>query len=532
VSSEKTEIGVRASRRAVIAAGVAGGGLLFAGQAGRVLAEAGSAPTIRLNPDSAERALPALFWGYNSPAPYIPYEMPAFTPAVKALGPHFLRFPGGTVGNYYNWRSGYMEVPDAGKAGSIYREQLVHRAVPAEKRDHPKGMWVEDWNRIARDVGANLVIEANIETSTPEDQAAWFADMKKKGVRSDYVEMGTEFFSAMRDDMGRKRFPDPKTAHDITKKVYDAIKPQLPSSAKVAVQSSSALFELSRKPWPGESLPPNDYTTLQREWDWDQALKPEPWFDAVTMHLYPKEYASAGENLVNRLPASAQEVFDAMLARADGGYDTAISDVVGRVPGKEIWLTEYGAFEPMQTFNGVEVHFNGLWLHQVTRELLAMMRHPQVTVSCYHALKADGTLMATFRTEGSSLKPINASAVQSWFFHASRGPGCTWQRMKIEGATQIAANGVRPGQKYWDVEAGIFRKGADRVLFVHNTSKTARRIDLSQIVPSQASVSAQTIATPDLLASLEMATPVPQPLATKPALDVPGYSITRVTWSA
>jgi hypothetical protein len=521
------------SRRAVIAAGAAAGGVLLAGMAGRVLAEPGPSQSIRLKPQSAERPLPTRFWGYNSPAPYITYEMPAFVPAVKALGPHFLRFPGGTVGNYYNWHSGYMEVPDAGAAGSVYREWLVHQKVPQEKKAHPEGMWVEDWSKIAEAVDANLVIEANLETSTPEDQAAWFADMKAKGVAAGYVEMGTEFFLAMDDDMGRKRFPDPETTTKLTKEFCAAIRPHLPADAKVAVQSSSSMFELRKRAGSGTDTPLNDNITLRRIREWDAALKPEAWFDAVTIHFYPKEIDAAGMDLVKKLPASAEDVFAAMIARADSGFDEGISDVVRRVPGKEIWMSEYGAFDPQQTFYGMPIHFTGLWLHQVTREMLTMMRHPQLTVSCFHALKCDGSLTATFATEGDRLRPINAAAVQSWFFHASRGPGCTWQGMTIDGAAQIAAkSGARPGETYWDVDAGLFRKGAEHTLFIHNASKTPRRIDVSGIVSPLTLLSAETIATPDLLTNFELGTPVPQQIATKPALEVPAYSITRVTWSA
>jgi len=526
MTSRENPFNMATSRRGLMAGGAAIGGMLLAGQAGRVLAEPGPAQTIRLSPEAAERALPARFLGYNSPGTYIPYEMPAFVPAVTALAPQFLRFPGGTVGNYYNWHTGYMEVPDAGDAGSIYRKQLIHMMIPMMKRMHPEGVWVEDWQKIADTVGADLVIEANIETSTPEEQAAWFADMQSKGVRPEFVEMGTEFFIAMFDDMGRARFPDPETTTRLTKQFYDAIRPKLPSGAKVAVQTASSAFEMLKAPAPDANI------TQRRTWAWDQALKPEPWFDAVTMHLYPTEVGAAGMDLFKKLPGSAEDILGAMVARADGGFDRGISDISHRVPGKEIWLTEYGAFDPAQTFYNLPMQFNGLWLHQVTRELLTIMRYPQITMACYHSLMANGNLMSTFATVGGELKPINAAAVQHWFFEASRGPGCTWQRMAIEGATQVTAHGKIAGETYWDIDAGIYRNGSRHTLFIHNVSKTPRRVNLSKIAAPNAALSAETIATPDLLVNLELGTPIPQPLAVQPALEVPAYSITKVVWSA
>jgi hypothetical protein len=518
--------GMKASRRAVLASGAAAGALMFAGQASRVLAEAGPVQTIKLTPEVAPRALPAHILGYNCPGAVIPYEMPAFVPALKAIGPQFLRFPGGTVGNYYNWHDGQMEVTDVGDSGSAFRKHFARVLMPESRKLHPNGIWVEDWDKIAKDVDASLVIMANLETSTPEGQAAWFADMKTKSVHARYVELGNEFFLGMGDEAGREKFPSPEYTTALTKRFYDAIKPNLPRDAKVAVQSSSAAFGLRSAPKPDAEI------TLRRIWDWDQALKPEPWFDAVTMHLYPTETGAAGLDTVKKLPATVDTVFDAMLARVDGGYDRGLSDVAARVPGKEIWMTEYGAFDPYEMYLGMEMHYTGLWLHQVTREMLTIMRHPQVTVACFHAAYFyPGILMSDLLKVGDELKPINGAAVHHWFFEASRGPGCTWQRMKIDGAVSVAANGARPGETYWDVDAGIFRRGSENNLFVHNASKTPRRLDLSSIVPLQATLSAETIATPELLAPLDTATSVPQPLATSSGIEVPAYSITRLKWN-
>jgi hypothetical protein len=505
----------------------AAGGLLLAGRAARAMAENSAVAAVRLSPETPARSLPAHLMGYNTPGPYIPYDMPDYLPALKALGPQWVRFPGGTVGNYYNWHSGFMEVPDAGAASGFYRKYLLTRAVPRSKSLHPKGVWVEDWQRIANELDADLVIEANLETSTPQEQATWFGAMQKNGVTPNFVEMGTEFFLAMDDDMGRARFPDPESATALTKTFVDAIRPTLPANAKIAVQSSSAAFEMSAPPGPDASI------TAQRTWAWDQSLKSLPWFDAVTMHLYPTESRSVGLPLIKKLPGSTEEIFDSMVARADGGFDRAIDDVAQRVPDKEIWITEYGGFDPAQTLSGVKLEFNGLWFHQVTRELFSLMRHPQVRLSCFHAANTDWSLMGTFQTVGDVLKPVNASGAQSWFFHASRGPGCTWQRMKIDGAKKIAAAaGLRPGETYWDIDAGVFQNSSRHTLFIHNASRTARKVYLSAIVPIGATLSAETMATPHLLASLESTPPAPQTLATTPDLIVPPYSLSRIIWSA
>jgi len=522
----ETHIGPRASRRLVMQSGLAmAGGLLFAGAAGRAMA-ASAAPIVRLKPSVAERSIPSRMLGMNTPGVFdVPYEDPKYLAALKAVAPNIIRFPGGTVGNYYNWRIGYMEVPD-GPGASVYRKYLIKNALPASRKLHPKGIFIEDWVKIARDMDAALVFNPNLESSSLDEQGAWFADMHGKGIVPNLIEMGTEFFLAMfMDPLTLNIFPDWAATMKRTKQYYDVMKPYLPKDAKVAVQSASSSFH--------ESNPAASANALTRhEAQWDADMKPEPWFDAVTTHLYPGLEGSAGAGALKGLPGNADQVYAAMIARADEGFDRTLDETAARMPGKEIWMTEWGAFEAAQTLGGASAYFSGMWLHQVTRGQLSILRHPRVVLSNFHSAFASGNIMSTFTRANGDYVPINAASVIHWFFTASRGPDAHYQRLEVEGAERISANGTVPGERFWDVEAGIFRRGKEHVLLVHNAWKTPRQIDLSLVIAPDTPIAAETIATPDLLVDLEKGTPVPQPLPTTPVLEVPPYSLTRVSWSA
>lgn len=483
---------------------------------------------VRIKAEGRERQLPSRMLGLNTPCVYdIPYEDPKAVAAIKATAPNIVRFPGGTVGNYYNWRIGFMEVPD-GPGASVYRKLLINSSVPASKRLHPQGVFIDDWMKVVRELDADLVLNPNLETSTVDEQRAWFADMHRKGIVPRNIEMGTEFFLAMfMDPMTLAVVPDWPTTIRRTREYHEAFKPYLPKDAKIAVQSASSRFRHLDPMASPDKL-------IRHEAEWDRDMKPEPWFDAVTTHLYPGLEASAGPGSLKRLPGDALPILGAMLARADDGYDRTLSDTIAKMPGKEIWMTEWGPFESAQTLGGQPAYFNGMWLHMVTRAQMSMLRHPQLTMANCHAGFFRGDMMSGWVRDGQGgYIAINASTVLHWFFAASRGPDAHYQRLSVEGAQRLSSQSTVPGERFWDVDACLFRQGRKRTLFVHNAWTAAKAVDLSGVVGPRAPVSAEVVDTPDLMVDLQKGAPKPRPLAASGGpLAVPAHSVTRVTWTA
>jgi hypothetical protein len=517
----------RVSRRTVIL-----GSLATVGAASLVRpspAPAGEGPTdLQLRPDGAERQLPTHTHGFNSPANYaVPLEDPDFIPALRRLAPHYLRFPGGTVANYYNWRTGQLDVASTPNP-SIYRKYLVEVAVPNSRRLHPNGVRYDDFHAVASLGGADIIFLPNLETSSVENETARLADMHSKGLVPRNIELGNEFHHGLLMDPETMRiFPDYDTALKVQRRYLEAIRPYLRPDAKIAVQAAN-----SRLHHPESRPPDNPRAILEHKWD--EALRPEPWFHAVTTHLYPGLSRSAGLGAMKDIPANADLIYRAMLARADEGFERSLAFTVSRVPGKEIWVTEWGGFEIENTFSNAGVRFSGLWLHQVTRGFLAMQRRPEVTVTNYHALFARGDLSSVLRaTDGpEKYALVNSATVLNWFFEASRGPDSHYRRVHVEGSKRISADGTIPGEGFRDLEAALFRQNRKHTLFVHNAWKEPRTVDVSQLAGPGAKLSVSVIQTSDLLASLHPAAPQPQPQSPGPPLTAPPYSIVRATWIA
>jgi hypothetical protein len=525
-----------ASRRAVIAGAGAGGLSLLAGGA---FAQAPA--TVRLKALGTERALPGRWLGYNSPANYdIPIEDPTLASALAPLKPHLLRFPGGTVANYYQPETGQLDFGP--RDGSIYRRYLNDYAKPNSVRLHPKGVWIEDYIRLCEKVGADLIVLPNLESSTVESQVAWFKRMNAGGYRPNMVEMGNEFYLALlMDPLTVKRFPDWATTNAITKDYADALRPYMDKDARVAIQAASARFHV---PY-GEG----GDARQKREHIWDNDMKPQPWAQAVTVHLYPTIEASAGKGSLAGLPGNVDKVFPAFMAHTDAGYTRSISDTIARMPGMEIWNTEWGAFEPAATLGGARAEFDGMWMHQICRSILTMLRFKEVTAMTIHALFFSGNLMSAFRRAGGvetidrgnglgagagthgEYVPINFTSVMQWFCEAGAGPDSHYRTIAVEGAREVAGNGAYEGESYRDVDACLLRRGQQRTLFVQNADRAPRRIDLSDLLGAGTGVTADALVTTNLTDSLQLAAPKPQPLPAGRTIDAPGYSIVRVRWT-
>src|SRR5688572_24238344 len=94
--------------------------------------------------------------GFNAPVPYqIPHEHPRFAEAVSLLSPGNLRWPGGSVANFFEWRSGQLVVPLEGEA-SMYRRFMASMA-GGSSRMHPNGSHAKEFSAVAESVGAELV---------------------------------------------------------------------------------------------------------------------------------------------------------------------------------------------------------------------------------------------------------------------------------------------------------------------------------------------------------------------------------------
>jgi hypothetical protein len=446
---------------------------------------------------------------------------PAKVAIAKEMVPAFVRFPGGMVGNYYNWRSGQLELNVQPNSSATYR--FYARVAEQIKQLHPQGVFIEPYYQFSQTIGAEIVLLVNLETSSVADQVEWFKKMKGEGIVPSYLELGNEFWLAMLGDPNvLKKWPDAPTTMRVMKEYRDAILPYFVAGTKVAVQAAASRFYVTSTS--GKLVLP---TALK---NWDDALKPEPWFDAVTIHLYPELDRIAGVGLKATLPDNMDTVLPAAMARCDQGVDEAISAVEKQLPGKEIWITEWSGYswagaEPSSQASRIF----GLHVHLTTRMLMTFLRHPSVTLTEYHMLNFSGGALSLYRYDMQSkgYVPIGSAAILEWFNQAANG-GATYQRLKVDGAKWVNSS-VTTEEGYYDIEAVQFQEESTTTLIIHNASAEAKRLSVSGLVSGRLPTkieSAVVVPTEDY----SSAAPPVREIEPANEIEIPAYSVTRTRW--
>jgi hypothetical protein len=303
---------------------------------------------------------------------------------------------------------------------------------------------------------------------------------------------------------------------DVMHRYEQALRPIVGAGAKFAVQASAATFDYApndRRPFP------------QRLLQWDQDLAPADWFEAVTAHLYPDPdtiAAQAGSTKPDVL-------FPLFMARADAGIDRALTDIEKRVPGKEIWVTEWsprGGTPPIDP-NQVDKATPPMMAHLVARTTLTMLRHPSVTKSLFFTLNAtDNSPFQMYVLVGGKYVPMPATVILGWFDDAANG-GSTFQRVIDANDKPITGLGMF-SESYRPIEGGLFKSAKHTVLILQNTSAQTRWYDptqLSQPKPSRvellvASDFANAAHLPAQVTTIDPASPI----------ILPPLSIVRILW--
>ncbi len=487
----------------------------------------GAGPSLELTSQGDARVLPKNFFGMNAPTALYEelVEDPAkLAPVKEQLAPALLRFPGGTVGNYYNWRTGQMEVP-VFKDSSVYTRRMSQTGKRIAARLRPEGMSLDRFHEFSQKVGAEVVLVPNLETSSVEEQVAWFKHLKEEGIVPRWIELGNEFWVAMLMDPNVvKKFPDVQTTMKHIKRYLDALKPYLPVDAKVAVQSAGSHLRNTQSAGNANAL-------MERMIAWDRDMLDEPWFDALTVRVYTEMNSILGPGASAGLPGNIDKVFPAVMAHLDEGLAHMFSSIEEKFPGKEIWVSEWSVTGVQFFFTGFQPGLKGHMIHETIRTHFSFLRCPSVTLSTMHMLSFSGGPWAVFNTakDGNGFVPAGPATAMRWFNEAANG-GATYRRIHVEGAKRITGAGASADWGFNDVEAALLTKGDHATLLVQNASGETKSLQLSQLMEGKAPSTIETFDTPDLMKDYSDGSPKVRSVKASTGIDVAPYSLSRIVW--
>ncbi len=437
--------------------------------------------------------------------------------AIQTTAPGVVRFPGGSQSNYYNWRTGLLEFNPQSNSSAYYK--FWAGVAPKIAQAFPGGVHMEEYQAFASRIGADVILVPNLETSSLGEQTAWFTQLASEHALPETIELGNEFWIAMAGDPNvMRQWPDEPTAMAVMKRYEEALRPIVGNGAKFAVQSSGSAF----------TIPPSDPSNFQqRLLNWDSALAPEDWFQAVTVHLYPDP---AGM-IAREAHPGVDEQFQLFMGRADAGVDRALADLAARLPGKEIWITEWsptgGNFT--STFGQPDLIPPQMTAQLVARETLAFLRHPAVTRALYFTLNADSKSVFQMYVADSNgeYRPMPATVVLQWFDEAA-DQGGTFQRMIDRDTLPVTGLG-NFSESYLPVEGGLFQSAASTTLIVQNASAEPRWFDPAQQNSKSRPASVDLLVAGNFSDRTHTAAQV-QTLDPSVPVQIPPFSIARIIW--
>jgi hypothetical protein len=480
-----------------------------------------SAESLTLQSAGTPRQLHAPIFGASTTQFYEHLlDNPAKTAVLKTMSLGLDRFPGGSDANFYNWRTGLIEVqthPDS----SAYI-QFWGKAAARIAQGMPHGVTMEQYDGFSRQIGAQIILVPNFESSTVADQVEWFKRLAHAGIVPERIELGNEYWVAMGNDPASlARWPDEPASMRIMKGYVDAFRPYLPPNAKIAVQGAAGAIDIRSGRFG------------QRLKQWDEDLRPAPWFDAVTLHLYPRLRDVMGDpdaGMTPPAPNNALPRLKAMMARADEGIEHILQGMEKRLPGKEIWITEWNArgVNPVVQRGAAEPLSPAIEMLATVRMALVQLRHPSVTASVFFSLGFTERQHGMFVSDGrGSYVPVPTGAALRWLNEAANAGG-SFQRVVQAGATPVAGRGAQ-NESYFPVEGGLFQSEARTTLILENASGDTFSFDPATMMPNRRPSKVEFISTPDLSDTAILPASI-NTLNAGSAIAVAPFSVTRVVW--
>jgi hypothetical protein len=377
-----------------------------------------------------KRQITPYFLGYNN----VPIHSPSWSNpnAVKAavqFKPGTLRYPGGTVANYWDWQNGWF-LPGAPSGFSsaplsIYRLQELQIAVQA--------------------TGAIPIYVLNMLTSDLSTQIDMLSTAHSMGLPVQFVELGNEFYLRNPNDYVTK-FPTGADYGKMATNWIQAIRDKFPNVNIAAVGGV-----------------PTDQSSDARKANWNQELLQNlVGADALTQH----PYVSVTHNMIangTADPQSAMNILDALSTRW-----TQFEGQLQSLPqNMKVWFTEYNIVDTTnQVFH--------TWIHGIfaAKMSLTFLEDERSDLACFYDM---------IGKSGYEVISYNQQFTPTAAGWSMRLLGDTMKGMRLAQKIDFGTNSTFNGDTSSPLLGWIFTDGTHQQAFIVNSSASSFTIAVDSI---------------------------------------------------
>jgi len=271
-----------------------------------------------------------------------------------------LRFPGGTTANFYHPNlPGYgFRNEDLALLKESGVKEHMGKVVQAEGRILKKhGIdenFIYAFTKLVETTDHQVLYVANLLSGTLEETLSVLNTFKRAGIRVSGVELGNEYYLKAYEE----RFASVRDYIDLAKVFAAGIRKEHPDVPISLVAAPTADIK----------------SISQREVEWNKALAGLDFFEAVSVHFYPR---SDRMIKLSPSPCTIEEAIEMGFNRPR----KALRDLEQTFEGKELWLTEWNVAAAPKWCNNSIAHafFTGLFQESLSES-------KQLNVSIYHTL--------------------------------------------------------------------------------------------------------------------------------------------------
>ena len=312
-------------------------------------------------------------FGYNTQSIKGPgWEREDFIGRITELNPGNFRYPGGTVGNFWDWKTGFYN--DIGKSVNVI-------APPASG---PLPYKLEHVKKVYDNTGAIPVFLINMLTSTYEEQLAMLKYAESIGLPVKFIEMGNEYYLDNHPENYNYLtvFPEITDYTDMCREWTEGFRAEFPDAeiGLIGVTSPNSWKKERANKWNGIVM------------DNMEGI----YCDAITLHIYTKN------NLETPSP------YDAIGQTLASVAETKVLDP-SIDPEYKLWVTEYN-------YEGASNPFPGQWVHGLAETIMSanLIVMDRIEMICFFNLTAGKSASAIYDTDvdinGNTAPAVSLSA--------------------------------------------------------------------------------------------------------------------------
>jgi hypothetical protein len=426
-----------------------------------------------------------------------PPSTPTFIGQVAALRPQLLRYPGGTIANYWNWRTGLifadwpgnspaLDVPNTLEAFKAAIDELATDGILAEP------LWtVNMMTRGAYDATAGTTVcdDANVAMDCLDDQVAMLRHAESIGLPIHRVELGNEFYLSGREAYA-VRFADGAAYARECRRWTARLRTEFPD-VEVGIV--------------GFARDDEGGTGAARADEWNQLVHDayvgapsNELPDGFILHFY----AGTGLRLIPgygscTTQACTQEAFDstsglAAMMATPFSQASYYDSVASKIPGAASpWTTEFNLADALLVAAGT-------WSHGIFLALEEGLFTRRSAIACVHNISgASGRYSLIFR-DAAQYEPFTGSPVTPVYGLTAAGYASSLFARAVQDATMRSdvafslnpTRGLTPTSQYNALTGWVFeRADGTRRVFIVNASEESFDVNTDAIVHAPATLS-------------------------------------------